>query len=85
MMDYPNTGLLFTNNRRVNENAPHMNGEMKFERDFLMELVKKAEGEEVVLKLSAWLKKDKNGNRMVSLKTDVSDKPKATQKDPWDD
>jgi hypothetical protein len=48
-------------------------------------LIDRAEDEIIVIKLGAWLKKDKSGNRMVSLKADTNEKPKATQKDPWDD
>ncbi len=85
-MEYPNTGLLFTNTFKTKEAAPDMTGDIKFERDFLLEMINRSEGEEVVIKLGAWLKKDKRGNRMVSLKADVNEKPKmSTQKDPWDD
>ena len=85
-MEYPNTGLLFTNTRKTKDTAPDMDGDIKFERDFLLEMINRSEGEAVVIKLSAWLRKDKNGNRMVSLKADAGDKPKmTTQKDPWDD
>jgi hypothetical protein len=86
MMDYPNTGLLFTNNRRVNENAPHMNGEVQFEKDFLLQMIKASDGEAVVIKMDAWVKRDKNNNRMVSLKVNTYVKPiQSEQKDPWDD
>jgi len=85
MMDYPNTGLLLTNTRKTTDKQPDMTGDIKMERDFLLDLIDKAEDEVIVIKLGAWLKKDKSGNRMVSLKADANEKPKATQKDPWDD
>lgn len=83
-MDYPNSGLLLTNTRKVKDTAPDMTGDIKFERDYLISMLDGSEGEEVVIKLSAWLKKDKAGNRMVSLKVDNSVKP-VQVKDPWDD
>ena len=83
-MDYPNSGLLLTNTRKVKDTAPDMTGDIKFERDYLVAMLDGSEGEEVVIKLSAWLKKDKAGNRMVSLKVDNSVKP-VQVKDPWDD
>ena len=83
-MDYPNSGLLLTNTRKVKDTAPDMTGNIKFERDYLISVLDGSEGEEVVIKLSAWLKKDKAGNRMVSLKVDNSVKP-VQVKDPWDD
>jgi hypothetical protein len=83
-MDYPNSGLLLTNTRKVKDTAPDMTGDIKFERDYLISVLDGSEGEEVVIKLSAWLKKDKAGNRMVSLKVDSSVKP-VQVKDPWDD
>jgi hypothetical protein len=85
MMDYPNTGLLLTNTRKTTDKQPDMTGDIKMERDFLLDLIDRAEDEVIVIKLGAWLKKDKSGNRMVSLKADTNEKPKATQKDPWDD
>jgi len=51
-------------------------------------MLEKAEGEEfIAIKLEAWLKKDKNDNRMVSLKVDTYEKaaPISNAKDPWDD
>jgi hypothetical protein len=83
-MDYPNTGLLLTNTRKIKDTAPDMTGDIKFERDYLISILEASEDEAVVVKLGAWLKKDKNGNRMVSLKVDSSVKP-VQAKDPWDD
>lgn len=84
-MDYPNTGLLLTNTRKTADKQPDMTGDIKLERDFLLDLIEKSD-DVIVIKLGAWLKKDKNGNRMVSLKADSNEQPKqSTQKDPWDD
>lgn len=84
-MDYPNTGLLLTNTRKTADKQPDMTGDIKLERDFLLDLIENSD-DVIVIKLGAWLKKDKNGNRMVSLKADSNEQPKqSTQKDPWDD
>jgi hypothetical protein len=50
-------------------------------------MIDKAEGEDTVtIKLDGWVKRDKNNNRMVSMKVNTYVKPVATQqKDPWDD
>jgi len=52
------------------------------------ELLANAESDHVVIKLSAWLGKDKEGKRKVSLQFD-NYKPAApvasNVKDPWDD
>ena len=86
MMDYVNTGALFTSQKR-NDKAPDMNGNMKFDRNFLIEMIEKAGDEDTVtIKLDGWLKKDKNNNRMVSMKVNTYNKPAMTQqKDPWDE
>jgi len=87
-MDYPNSGLLFTSKQKRNEKSPDMYGDIKIEKDLILSMLEKAEGEEfIAIKLEAWLKKDKNDNRMVSLKVDTYEKaaPISNAKDPWDD
>jgi hypothetical protein len=87
-MDYPNSGLLFTSKQKRNEKSPDMYGDIKIEKDLILSMLEKAEGEEfIAIKLEAWLKKDKNDNRMVSLKVDTYEKaaPVSNAKDPWDD
>jgi hypothetical protein len=87
-MDYPNSGLLFTSKQKRNEKSPDMYGDIKIEKDLILSMLEKAEGEEfITIKLEAWLKKDKNDNRMVSLKVDTYEKaaPISNAKDPWDD
>ena len=86
-MDYPNTGALFTSLNKRNEKAPDMNGNMKFDKAYLMEMIDKAKGEDAVtIKLDGWVKRDKNNNRMVSMKVNTYVKPEVKQeRDPWDD
>jgi len=69
MDDYLNTGALFTSINKRNDRAPDMNGNIKFDKAYLMEMIDKAEGEDTVtIKLDGWVKRDKNNNRMVSMK-----------------
>ena len=87
-MDYPNRGTLWTNSYKKTDAQPDMKGDIKLELDLVKDLLENAESDHVVIKLSAWLGKDKDGNRKVSLQHDGY-KPAATAtssaKDPWDD
>lgn len=87
-MDYPNRGTLWTNTYKKTDIQPDMKGDLKIELDLFKELLETAESDHVVIKLGAWLGKDKDGNRKVSLKLDNL-KPAApaasSAKDPWDD
>jgi hypothetical protein len=64
-----------------------MKGDIKLELDLVKELLASAESDHIVIKLSAWLAKDKDGKRKVSLQFDNYKKPEesAPGKDPWDD
>jgi hypothetical protein len=88
-MDYPNTGALWTSTQKRNDKAPDMYGDIEFEKDYLLEMIEKATGmPSVKIKLDAWVKRDKNDNRMVSLKVNTYEKGapvKSDMKDPWDD
>jgi len=87
-MEYPNSGALFTTKQKRHEKSPDMFGDIKIEKDLILSLLEKAEGEEfITIKLEAWLKKDKYESRMVSLKVDTYEKaaPVTNAKDPWDD
>ena len=87
-MDYPNRGTLWANNYKKLDAQPDMKGDIKLELDLVRELLDSAESDHVVIKLSAWLGKDKEGKRKVSLQYDAY-KPAApvagNVKDPWDD
>ena len=86
-MDYTNTGALFKSLNKRNPNAPDLNGNIKFDKAYLMEQIKAAVGEDTVtIKIDGWVKRDKNNNRMVSMKVNTYVKPvQSEQKDPWDD
>lgn len=86
-MDYPNRGTLWTNGYKKSDTQPDMKGDIKIELDLFRQMLETAESDHVVIKLSAWLGKDKDGNRKASLMVDTSQKaaPAAKVKDPWDD
>ena len=88
-MDYPNRGTLWANTyKKAGSQQPDMKGDIKLELDLVKELLASAESDHVVIKLSAWLGKDKEGRRRISLQYDGF-KPAApvasSAKDPWDD
>jgi hypothetical protein len=87
--EYPNSGLLLTNKFKEEENHPDLKGHLDLDKDMLLSMIEKAEGQaEIQIKIKAYLKKDKNGSRMVSMKIDNYEKKtasKAPLKDPWDE
>ena len=85
-MEYTNTGALFTSLNKRNDKAPDMNGNIKFDKAYLMDMIDKAKGsDEVIIKIDGWVKRDKNNNRMVSMKVNTYVKPTTQERDPWDD
>jgi hypothetical protein len=87
-MEYPNRGTLWANTYKKSDSQPDMKGDIKLELDLVKDLLENAESDHVVIKLSAWLGKDKEGKRKVSLQYDSYKKeaPAASSaKDPWDD
>ena len=87
-MDYPNRGTLWTNDYKKTDAQPDMKGDIKLELDLVRDMLENADTDHIVIKLSAWLGKDKDGKRKVSLQHDGY-KPAApaasSEKDPWDD
>jgi hypothetical protein len=88
-MEYPNRGTLWMNKYKKKELQPDMTGDIKIELDLLRDFLDSAESDHAVIKLDAWVSKDKDGNRKVSLKvnTYVKGEPveQKSAKDPWDD
>jgi len=83
--DYPNSGTLFTAKKMFNEKSPHFNGYIEIEKDLLLALIEKSDGDEVKIKLDGWKRKDKEGNHMVSMKVNTYEKKQQTPiADPWD-
>ena len=85
-MDYPNSGTLFTAKKMFNEKSPHFNGYIEIDKELLLSLIDKSEGQEVKIKLDGWKRKDKEGNHMVSMKVNTYEKKEqfTAAKDPWD-
>jgi hypothetical protein len=88
-MDYPNRGTLWANTyKKAGSQQPDMKGDIKLELDLVKELLANADSDHVVIKMSAWLGKDKDGNRKVSLQHDgykAAAPSTSSAKDPWDD
>jgi hypothetical protein len=87
-MDYPNRGTLWTNDYKKTDAQPDMKGDIKLELDLVRDMLENADTDHIVIKLSAWLGKDKDGKRKVSLQFDnyKKEEPAASSaKDPWDD
>jgi len=83
--DYPNSGTLFAAKKMFNEKSPHFNGYIEIEKDLLLALIEKSDGDEVKIKLDGWKRKDKEGNHMVSMKVNTYEKKQQTPvADPWD-
>ena len=86
-MDYPNRGTLWTNEYKKTDLQPDMKGDLKIELDLMREMLESAASDHVVIKLGAWLSKDKDGNRKVGIKINTYNKNEGSTpaKDPWDD
>lgn len=83
---YPNSGALFTNDRKVHEKSPDFQGEVTVEVDLLKELLSKADNGLVKIKLSGWRKQSSRGG-FLSLKVSApfqnnpGNKPRYQPKD----
>jgi len=86
-MDYPNRGTLWMNKYKKKDIQPDMTGDIKIELELMKQLMESAESDHVVIKLDAWVSKDKDGNRKVGLKINTYKKEGevSSAKDPWDD
>jgi hypothetical protein len=86
-MDYPNRGTLWMNKYKKKDIQPDMTGDIKIELELMKQLMQNAESDHVVIKLDAWVSKDKDGNRKVGLKINTYNKNEGSTpaKDPWDD
>ena len=85
-MEYPNTGMLMPSTVRKSEKAPDFWGDIKFERAYLRSLLDETDGDVIQVKLSAWKRESKAGNRFLSLAVDTYKKESAPkqEKDEWD-
>lgn len=60
----PDTGTLFTNDRKAAENHPDYNGKLLISQDLLTKLAKYGEG---MIEISAWVKETKAGKTIINL------------------
>ena len=60
----PNTGTLFTNDRKQQENHPDYNGKLLISRELLEKL---AGYGEAMIEISAWIKTTKSGSTIINL------------------
>jgi septal ring factor EnvC (AmiA/AmiB activator) len=81
-MDYPNRGTLWTNSYKKTDAQPDMKGDIKLELDLVKDLLENAESDHVVIKMSAWLGKDKDGNRKVSQQRPLARRTHGMTKKP---
>ena len=87
-MEYPNRGTLWNNKFKNTDTKPDMTGDIKIELDLIRDMLDSAQSDHIVIKLDAWLGKDNDGNRKVSLKVNTYKKEVVQStpgKDPWDD
>ena len=87
-MEYPNTGALMPSTVRKSDKAPDFWGDIKFDRSYLKTLINDTDGDVITVKLSAWKRESKAGNRFLSLAVNTYEqktaKPQAKEKDEWD-
>ena len=86
-MEYPNTGALMPSTVRKSEKSPDFWGEIKLDRSYVKNLLDTIDGDIIPVKLSAWKRESKAGNRFLSLAVDTFKKdaaPKQQEKDEWD-
>lgn len=86
---YPNTGKLTKNTQKTEDKHPDTRGEIFVTRD-LLELLMKEPGDLVEIKLAAWTKISKAGNKYLSIqvsapyKKEAKPEPKNEEEDDQD-
>lgn len=80
---YPNSGALFTNDKKVNEKSPDFQGDVQVEVSLLQDLIKQAEGGLVKIRLGGWRKQTSRG-WMLSLKVSAPFASKQQRKPTYD-
>lgn len=63
----PNSGAMFTNENKTNENQPDWRGDVYLDKTFVIEQAHKANGSLVKISISAWAKTAKSGKEYLSL------------------
>ena len=89
-MDYPNSGALWPNKKKLTDKHPNFQGNIKLERGFLKELMNNTDSEIIEVALSGWTR-EYNGDKFISLKADKpfvkgeQSKPKPQESDDGED
>lgn len=89
-MDYPNSGALRPNKKKLTDKHPNTQGSIKLERGFLKELMNNTDSEIIEVALSGWTR-EYNGGKFISLKADKpfvkgeQSKPKQRESDDGED
>ena len=89
-MDYPNSGALWPNKKKLTDKHPNVQGSVKLERGFLKELMNNTDSEIIEVALSGWTR-EYNGGKFISLKADKpfvkgeQAKPKPQEQDDGED
>lgn len=63
----PNSGAMFVNEQKKTETQPDWRGEVYLDKTFMIDQMKKAEGQLVKVSISAWSKTAKSGKDYLSL------------------
>ena len=66
-MDYPNSGALWPNKKKLTDKHPNVQGSVKLERGFLKELMNNTDSEIIEVALSGWTR-EYDGGKFISLK-----------------
>jgi hypothetical protein len=89
-VDYPNSGALWPNKKKLTDKHPNTQGSIKLERGFLKELMNNTDSEIIEVALSGWTR-EYNGGKFISLKADKpfvkgeQSKPKPQDQDDGED
>lgn len=88
-MDYPNSGALWPNKKKLTDKHPNTQGSIKLERGFLKELMDNTDSEIIEVALSGWTR-EYDGGKFISLKASKpfvkgeQSKPKPQEDDDGD-
>ena len=88
--EYPNSGALWRTKEKKHEKAPDMWGEIKFDPEYLRQMIDDSNEELVTIKIDAWKRESNAGNSFLSVKVntwkpDGQKAAKSDEKMPFDD
>lgn len=76
-MEYPNTGVLFTNTYKTGK-QPDFKGNIILEVALVKQLLSESNGDSVQINLSGWTRQGRSGGDFVSLSYDAYKKPEES-------